>query len=330
MANGYSLRKAAEQAGVPTMTFHGYKNRGIIKPDVEDKNGNFALYSDEQIRRAKDYYEQSSRSRKKSVKGKDAVSVSQERLDQAEPVAKITLPVAGEVVTLEARADKIRKLRADVQRGMIEIGRELNEAKKEVPHGQWGAWLAREFDWTDRTARNFMAVAKRFGNRKSISNLNSTALIKMLALPVGEEEAFISEQEAVGNPVENQSAREVTANIKAWNQRKEQSTADEPTGIEEEEQSTDEQTEISNLATAPVESSTENAIRRQEFSSKDCLRRMNKQLELIRKFITETETEEAVKVVFECLESFKTEVIDVISLAAKKLESLNNELPDTE
>lgn len=49
MANGYSLRKAAEQAGVPTMTFHGYKNRGIIKPDVEDKNGNLTCYSDDVV-----------------------------------------------------------------------------------------------------------------------------------------------------------------------------------------------------------------------------------------------------------------------------------------
>ena len=37
MAEGYSLRKAAELAGVPTVTFHGYRNRGIIEADAEDK-----------------------------------------------------------------------------------------------------------------------------------------------------------------------------------------------------------------------------------------------------------------------------------------------------
>lgn len=319
MANGYSLRKAAEQAGVPTMTFHGYKNRGVIKPDVEDKKGNLTLYSDEQVRGAKDYYEQSSRSRKKSVKEEDEVSVSQEKSEQAELVAEITLPVAVEVVTLEARADKIRKLQADVQRGIIEIGRELIEAKKEVPHGQWGTWLANEFEWTDRTARNFMAVAERYGNRKTFSDLKPSTLQAMLSLPAGEEDAFIEKQAAAGNPVENQSAREVIANVKAWNQRNEQ-----PTEIEVEEQ-----TEISDLAIALDESPaqcTENATRKQEFSSKDCLRRMNKQLKLIRKFVTETETEEEVKAVLEYLENFKTDVTDVVSLANRKLESLNKEI----
>lgn len=105
MKNGYSLRKAAELAGIPTMTFHGYKNRGVIEPDVEDKKGDFTLFSDEQVRRAKDYYGQSSRSRKKSVKEEDEVSVSQEKLDQAESVAETILPVAVEIITLEVRAD---------------------------------------------------------------------------------------------------------------------------------------------------------------------------------------------------------------------------------
>lgn len=337
MENAYSLRKAAEQAGVPTMTFHRYKERGVIEPDVEDKKGNLTLYSEEQVRRAKDYYEQSGRSRKKSVKGEDEV-VSQEK---------------SEIVTLEARADKIRQLQGDVQRGIIEIGRELNEAKKEVPHGQWGAWLAREFEWTDRTARNFMAVAERYGNRKTFSDLKPSTLQAMLSLPAGEEEAFIAEQEAAGNPVESQSAREVIANVKAWNQRNEQPTeieakdiittdsaedtiADAETDslqVEEEEQSADEQAEVSDLATALDESpaqGTENATRKQEFSSKDCFRRMSKQLEIVRKFLTETETEQEVKAVLGYLENFRADVTDVISLADKKLESLNKALHDTE
>ena len=322
MANGYSLRKAAELAGVPAMTVHGYKNRGIINPDVEDKHGNFSLYSDDQVRRAKDYHEQSSRSRKKSAKVEDEVSFSQGMLDQVEPVAATTLPATVEAISLEARADKIRKLQVDVQRGIIEIGRELNEAKKEVPHGQWGAWLAKEFEWTQQTANRFMRVAERFGKLNNVVQFQPSTLQAMLSLPYGEEEAFIVSQEAVGNPVENQSAREVIANIKAWKHRNEQSTADEPTGIEE-------QTEISNLATASVELSVENATRKQEFSSRACLSRMNKQLELIRKFITETESEEEIKDVLKCLESFKAEVIDVVSLADKKWESLKV-LNDTE
>ena len=383
MEKGYSLRKAAELADVPTMTFHGYKNRGIIKADIEDKKGNFTLYSDEQVGRAKDYYEKSVRSRKKSVKKENEALDLQETSEQVAPVSEsvpeVTLPVAVEVITLEARADKIRKLQADVQRGIIEIGRELIAARKEVPHGQWGTWLANEFEWTDRTARNFIAVAERFGDRKTFSDLKPSTLQAMLSLPAGEEEAFMAEQEAAGNPVENQSAREVQANVKDWNQRKEQATADEQgqvdaednnTGdsaedkavdsemdslqVEDEEQSVD--TPPEELGAVPATSSTvtdedelkdtaavdfsaqgtENSTRRigdgdslkRSFNLDDYRRRMKKQLEVVRKFISETEDEQQIEAVLSCLESFRTEVIDVMSLAGGKLASLHKALND--
>ena len=124
-----------------------------------------------------------------------------------------------EEISLGQRADRIRQLQADIQRGIIEIGHELIAAKKQVGHGDWGAWLDKEFKWTDRTARNFMAIAERFGNRKSISVFSPTTLIKMLALPEGDEEKFIDAQAAAGKPVEKQSAREVQRNVSQWKQR---------------------------------------------------------------------------------------------------------------
>ena len=65
-----------------------------------------------------------------------------------------------------------------------------------------------------------MAIAKRFGKTKLISVLSTTTLIKMLALPEGDEEAFIEAQSQAGNPVENQSAREVQAAVKQWKKDK--------------------------------------------------------------------------------------------------------------
>ena len=106
-----------------------------------------------------------------------------------------------EEISLGQRADRIRQLQADIQRGIIEIGHELIAAKKH------------------RTARNFMAIAERFGNRKSISVFSPTTLIKMLALPEGDEEKFIDAQAAAGKPVEKQSAREVQRNVSQWKQR---------------------------------------------------------------------------------------------------------------
>lgn len=126
----------------------------------------------------------------------------------------------GEEITLTQRADRIRSLQADVQRGIIQIGFELIAAKEQVGHGNWNEWLKKEFKWTDRTARNFMAIAERFGNRKSISDFTPTTLIKMLALPKGSEQDFIDAQAAAGTPVEKQSAREVQRNVKEFKQQR--------------------------------------------------------------------------------------------------------------
>lgn len=123
-------------------------------------------------------------------------------------------------VTLEVRAERIRRLQADVQRGIIEIGFELLAAKKEVGHGDWADWLEKEFEWTDRTARRFMAVAERFGKTDAGVRFKSSTLQEMLALPEGDEEAFIEAQVQAGSPVENQSARQVQETVKQWKEAK--------------------------------------------------------------------------------------------------------------
>ena len=130
-----------------------------------------------------------------------------------------------EEVTLEARAERIRRLQADVQRGIIEIGFELIAAKKEVGHGNWANWLDREFTWTVRTAQYFMKVAERFGKTNTCSHLNTSTLKVMLALPEGDEQAFIEAQQQAGNPVENPSARQVQQAVKQWKKEKTQKSS---------------------------------------------------------------------------------------------------------
>lgn len=159
-----------------------------------------------------------------------SMTVSQGEIMEA--VAPAEIP-AMEVITLDARAERIRKLQADVQRGIIEIGQELIAAKKEIGHGGWGDWLKKEFDWTDRTARNFMAVAERFGNRKTFSDLKPSTLQAMLRLPSGDEEDFIKAQADAGKPIENQSAREVQSAVKEFKQAKEAIISEPEPQVEE-------------------------------------------------------------------------------------------------
>lgn len=124
------------------------------------------------------------------------------------------------VVTLEQRAEKIRRLQANVQRGIIEIGNELIAAKAEIGHGNWAAWLEKEFEWTQRTANNFMRVAERFGKLENVFQFKPSTLQAMLALPAGSEDEFIDAQANAGKPVNEMSAREVQSAVKEFNQRK--------------------------------------------------------------------------------------------------------------
>lgn len=136
--------------------------------------------------------------------------------------------VSDDVITLEERAARIRRLQADVQRGIIQIGFELIAAKKEVGHGNWNNWLENEFDWTQQTANRFMRVAERFGKLNIDVQFKPTTLIQMLALPEGDEEEFIAAQAEAGKPVEKQSAREVQQSVKAFKAAKAM-VAEEPT-----------------------------------------------------------------------------------------------------
>lgn len=64
----------------------------------------------------------------------------------------------------------------------INISLSLIEAKQHLGHGHFGEWLAMEFEWSERTAQNFMNVAKNF-NYETISDLpiNANALYALAA-----------------------------------------------------------------------------------------------------------------------------------------------------
>ena len=78
---------------------------------------------------------------------------------------QMTLPMvlADDAVTLDERAQRIRDL-VGVARGcIIEIGRELVEARKQIRGEKpWEDWLAAEFGWAERQAYKFIAVATAF------------------------------------------------------------------------------------------------------------------------------------------------------------------------
>lgn len=97
----------------------------------------------------------------------------------------------------------------------IEIGRRLAEAKAQLPHGSWGAWLKDEVEFSQSTANNFMRIFEAYGaeqlglfgpeaNSQTLGNLPYTKALQLLAIPAEEREDF-----AKDNDVENLSSRQL-------------------------------------------------------------------------------------------------------------------------
>lgn len=91
------------------------------------------------------------------------------------------LDAQAQVVARKA-VERIGSLQQRLMTDMIEIGRTLLEVKETVGHGHFLPWLREEFDWTERTAQNFMSAAERFGsNPKCVSHLPLATVYRLAA-----------------------------------------------------------------------------------------------------------------------------------------------------
>jgi Protein of unknown function (DUF3102) len=125
--------------------------------------------------------------------------------------------------TLARHATEIRRLGKQVVSDVIEIGRLLVESKKLAGHGNWLSWLEKEFGWTDKTAENFMNVARfSAGKIETVSNLNLPMRgLYLLAAPSTPETAtqeVISRAEA-GEPVTLNTVKEIVGRAKQDDRR---------------------------------------------------------------------------------------------------------------
>lgn len=253
-----TTKEFSEASGVPVGTLKRWRSKprgnkcegrqGVLIPAHVDEHGN-VFYSEEQIEIArrlrnpnygipKLFEVNNTMTENTTLDAQIDTQAANQAVDEQTPADAqndatsddsdvVTIDTQGEIVTLEQRADKIRKLQADVQRGIIEIGFELIAAKNEIGHGNWATWLETEFQWTQRTANNFMRVAERFGKLENVFQFKPSTLQAMLALPVGSEDEFIAQQAESGKPVNEMKARDVQKAVKEFNQRKDEHTDDD-------------------------------------------------------------------------------------------------------
>ena len=92
---------------------------------------------------------------------------------------------------------------------IIEIGRRLIEAKRQLEHGEWLPWLREKVDLSERSAQNFMRLAKEYSKSAEIADLGASKALALLALPPQERERFASEKHDVDGV--EKTASEMTA-----------------------------------------------------------------------------------------------------------------------
>lgn len=92
-------------------------------------------------------------------------------------------------IVVQQRTGEIKSLMRRTASDIVEVGQKLIEVKDKLPHGEFGPWLAAEFEWTERTARRFMSVATAFKS-DTVSVLNADArTLYLLASPSTPDEA---------------------------------------------------------------------------------------------------------------------------------------------
>lgn len=98
-------------------------------------------------------------------------------------------------------AATIRKLDNEMMNAGIEIGRALLKVKAEVGHGRFGSWLKSEVRYTDRTAQNYMNVARSFGDKPAIvSKLPKTITYKLASMPDDKRNEIVGKIKDPENP----------------------------------------------------------------------------------------------------------------------------------
>lgn len=108
-----------------------------------------------------------------------------------------TMAPPAEVRTIETITGDILEAQRRGGEAVLTIGRCLIEAKDMLPHGEWLPWLAEKVGYSEKTAQNFMRLAREFSNPQAIADLGATKALKLLALPPDERERFVADHNVI-------------------------------------------------------------------------------------------------------------------------------------
>ena len=124
-------------------------------------------------------------------------------------------PAARDIETITA---EILELKQTAGSAILNIGQRLIEAKEMLDHGEWLPWLEERVEFSERSAQNFMRLAREWSNPQTLADLGASKALTLLALPPVEREEFLSEEHVVNGEaksVVDMSARELEKAVKA-------------------------------------------------------------------------------------------------------------------
>ncbi len=148
---------------------------------------------------------------------------------------ELTNTTQQDITALDNLAAEARMYSLNVRMNLFHLARVFSEARKLLPHGEWGKWVEENAGVEMRTAQQMIASFERFGGMPQLATLDRTKLYKMTALPPGTEEAFMEEHD-----VSAMSTREVEKAVRAFREKMQAEIDRERTAREEAERRAEE------------------------------------------------------------------------------------------
>ena len=135
-------------------------------------------------------------------------------------------------VMVRQRTSEIKERMRRTAQDIIEIGQKLIDVKEHLGHGKFGLWLRLEFEWTDRTARQFMRVAEAFKS-ENFSDLNfAPSALYLLAAPSTPDDVRREALERAyqGESITHAKVKRLVAHAKVKRNAKKSKVVDAPVG----------------------------------------------------------------------------------------------------
>lgn len=138
----------------------------------------------------------------------------------------------GELVNLDQIVSEIKFFENQAVVSYWEIGKRLSQAKEQLNHGEWQAWIDTNLGYSYDTANNLIKVFKQYPNIDTYQHLNFSKVLALTSIKDEEErQDFIDSHE-----VEDMTTRQLQAEIKEFKK-----------GLEEKEKQLEESTAANKL-----------------------------------------------------------------------------------